>query len=170
MKRSSLTWGGVLILLGALFLLDNLDIININIWGLFWPLLLIWIGVQILLRPKWGRGSAVAEHVTIPLKGSAEAHVRVNYGAGELHIHGHTAPDELLDGGFGTGLDYTVRETGQGVDVRMRPPSGSSLVALVGSRREPLLVLRFERNHPLVAGCQHRGQPVGAQPGGPQPD
>jgi hypothetical protein len=38
------------------------------------------------------------------LKCDAAAQIRVSHGAGELHIHGSTAPDELLDGSFGSGV------------------------------------------------------------------
>lgn len=122
MRRNGIVWGGLLILLGLLFLLDNFGILNINIWGLFWPLLIILLGVQLLVGPRIGGRSAGAEHVTIPLKGIEEAKIRVSYGAGELHIHGNSAPDELLDGNFDTGLRYDIRKRGAGVDVKMRPP------------------------------------------------
>ncbi len=125
MKRSSVIWGGFLILLGFLFLLDNFDIIHINVWGLFWPLLFIWFGVQLLLGPRMGDRSGAIEHVTLPIKGIEEARIRVSYGAGELHIHGNSAPDELLDGSFGSGLRYDIKERGSGVDIKMRPPSSS---------------------------------------------
>jgi hypothetical protein len=125
MRRGGLFWGGVLILLGALFLLENLDILqlNFNLWGLFWPLLLIWLGIQFVFRPSWRPGAAEVEHLTIPLKGIEEAQIRVNYGAGELHIHGATAPDELLDGSFGSGVTYEARGMGNKADVKLRPPS-----------------------------------------------
>jgi len=132
MRRGGLFWGGVLILLGALFLLENLDILrlNINIWGLFWPLLFIWLGIQIVFRPNWRPGAAEVEHLTIPLKGIEEAQIRVNYGAGELHIHSTTAPDELLDGSFGNGVTYETRELGDKVDVKLRPPADHFPVGL----------------------------------------
>lgn len=122
MRRGSIIWGGLLILLGLLFLLDNFDVININIWGLFWPLIFIWFGLQLLLGPRLWGGSAETQHLTIPIKEIEEAKIRVSYGAGELHIHGNSAPDELLDGSFGSGLRYDVKKRGSGVDIKMHPP------------------------------------------------
>ena len=52
MRRRNLFWGGVLILLGVLFMLDNFNLLAVNIWGLFWPLLIIWVGLQMLFRPR----------------------------------------------------------------------------------------------------------------------
>lgn len=39
-----------LILIGALFLLRNLGIIHGDIWNLFWPLLIILIGVSMIIK------------------------------------------------------------------------------------------------------------------------
>lgn len=47
--RGQVVIGIVIILLGAVFLLDN--VIDINLSAFFWPLLLIGLGVFVLLRP-----------------------------------------------------------------------------------------------------------------------
>lgn len=39
-----------LILIGALFLLRNLGIIQSDIWNLFWPLLIIIIGTSMIIK------------------------------------------------------------------------------------------------------------------------
>ena len=47
-KQESLFWGLVLLLVGVLFLLDNLGV-DIDVWdfiGNFWPLILIAIGAK----------------------------------------------------------------------------------------------------------------------------
>ena len=52
-EGDSPVWGGVLIGLGALFLLDQFDMIQFgDIFAKFWPLLIIGLGVQILLRSR----------------------------------------------------------------------------------------------------------------------
>jgi TM2 domain-containing membrane protein YozV len=52
-EGDSPVWGGVLIGLGALFLLDQFDVIRFSeIFAKFWPLLIIGLGVQILLRAR----------------------------------------------------------------------------------------------------------------------
>jgi hypothetical protein len=46
-------WGGILIGLGILFLLDQLDMIQFgDIFAKFWPLLVIGLGLQILMRAR----------------------------------------------------------------------------------------------------------------------
>jgi predicted membrane protein len=46
--------GIVIIIFGVLLLLQNLGFITYNIWGLFWPLVLIVIGLKIATK-KGGR-------------------------------------------------------------------------------------------------------------------
>jgi len=48
--------GGVLTLIGTVFLLRNLGYIHGSVWEYFWPLILILVGVSMLLRGFGGRG------------------------------------------------------------------------------------------------------------------
>ncbi len=127
MKRRNLAGGTILVLLGILILLDNFNIIRVHIWGLIWPLLLIWVGVQFLLRPRWQAMSPAGKQIALPIKGIEEAVVRIDYGAGQLHLHGDTAPDELMEGSFGTGLVYDLKANGTKARLKMRPPSEDPL-------------------------------------------
>lgn len=53
---AAIIWGGLVAGLGALLLLDNLNIIAFD-WRIFWPVILIAWGLMMLLRPKpWGGG------------------------------------------------------------------------------------------------------------------
>ncbi|NTV22520.1 MAG: hypothetical protein HGB03_03070 [Candidatus Yonathbacteria bacterium] len=45
--------GSLLIVTGVLFLLNNLGIISHISMDLFWPILVIALGVHLLLRRKW---------------------------------------------------------------------------------------------------------------------
>jgi len=42
--------GGIVMFVGAVFLLRNLGLIHGNVWNLFWPVILIGIGLALLLR------------------------------------------------------------------------------------------------------------------------
>lgn len=50
MKNSNLFWGGILVALGVLFILNNLDFLHFDWWGIFrlWPMLLVLLGVTLL--------------------------------------------------------------------------------------------------------------------------
>lgn len=43
-------FGFVLLILGVLFLLDNFNLLGVDVWMIFWPLLLIFWGLNILVK------------------------------------------------------------------------------------------------------------------------
>jgi hypothetical protein len=123
MRRNSIFWAGLLILLGLVLLLGNLgvfDSLGVNVWMVFWPLVLIAVGIWFLWGTTRPRGEVRTEQVTIPLSGATRARVRVQHGAGRLHIGGGTEADVLAAGSFGGGLDYRTRQDGDMLDVDMR--------------------------------------------------
>jgi hypothetical protein len=123
MRKSSLFWGGILIVIGALLLLNNLGVLDVNLWSLIWPLFLIALGLWILWGFVAGPRSVEAKEVAIPLEGAGRARVRIRHGAGRLHVSTGAGPGELVTGTFGGGLDYRMRRDGDMLDVEMRVPS-----------------------------------------------
>jgi len=119
MGRGNLFWGVILIIGGSLLLLDNLGLLNVNVWSLIWPLFLIGLGVRALWGAVAARQSPRDEQAAIPLEGAASARVRVHHGAGRLDIHSGAGPDELAAGTFGGGLDYRARRAGETLEVDM---------------------------------------------------
>ncbi len=120
MRRSTVFWGSILILIGVLLLLDN--VLAIDVGDLIWPLVLIALGLWILWGVLAGRGSIEAEEATIPLEGAGQARVRIHHGAGRLRLDSSAGPGELATGTFGGGLDYRVSREGDTLDVLMRMP------------------------------------------------
>ncbi len=45
-------FGVLLVLLGTLMLLDHLGVISGPVWGYFWPIVLVAIGVSIIIRGR----------------------------------------------------------------------------------------------------------------------
>lgn len=66
MNKEKLSWGLILLFVGGVLLLDNLDIINFYWRSVFsmWPVILIIIGVNLLV-PRRGIGNAVSIVVTV---------------------------------------------------------------------------------------------------------
>lgn len=123
MRRSTIFWGCIFIGLGFLVLLDNLDIISINVWELIWPFFLISVGLWVLLGAMAGKRAGDVEHAVVPLEGASQANIRFNHGAGRLRISGITAPDTLLEGDFGGGVEISKRQEGDALDVTLSMPS-----------------------------------------------
>ena len=122
MRRNYLFWGSVLILLGALFLLKALGITN-DVWGYFWLLAVGLLGVWFIVRAIWRPKGEEGEQVAIELKGAQQASLRLNHGAGRLHIGAGAGAGMLLSGKFGYGLDYKTELVGDKLEVRMRSAS-----------------------------------------------
>jgi hypothetical protein len=122
MRRGSLFWGTLLILAGVFFLLDSLNIVNINVWGLIWPFFLISVGVWFLLGRRASWGGVESESVSIPLEGAQRAHMKMRHGAGVLRIGSGAEPGSLMTGTFEGGLDHQSRKSGDSLEVEIRVP------------------------------------------------
>jgi hypothetical protein len=66
-RYPSLTWPIILITAGVLFLLSNLDVLDIDFWNLWrlWPVLLILAGLEIILGRRSALGNIIVLLVTI---------------------------------------------------------------------------------------------------------
>jgi hypothetical protein len=124
MRKSSLFWGGVIIVIGIVALVGNT--LDVNVWNLIWPALLVLLGVWVILGVRLGRQTDVeAENAVITLDGAEEARVRISHGAGRLRIGPGAGPDEVASGTFGGGVDVRKTQTGQSLDLKLRmPPRG----------------------------------------------
>jgi hypothetical protein len=125
MRNWGVFWGLIFILLGVLFLLDSLGLLPWNVWVVFWPVTLILLGFTLLLGGFGRRRSMTTENLALQLKGFEEAEVAIHYGAGRLLIGGGAAPDELLNGVFGGGVEHQLGEEGERALVNLRLPASS---------------------------------------------
>jgi Domain of unknown function (DUF5668) len=95
-RRSGIVWPLILIVIGSIFLLQNLGFLAPTAWlGLWrlWPLLLILIGIDLLLAHR--RSLAV-------LVGLAVAVFALGLVAGMVEVPGLSAPRQTAGGGDGT--------------------------------------------------------------------
>lgn len=123
MKRGGLFLGVVVIMLGLILLALNLGIVSQTIWRLFWPAVIILLGLWFLVTPRVKEGQLKAEQVSLPLAGAAEARLIFNYGAGQLRISSSGNPDELIGGTFTGGMESDMQMEGNIAVVTLRTPS-----------------------------------------------
>jgi len=122
MKRTGLFWGVVLIVLGTLLLLRSLGIIQIDVWGLIWPVALILFGVSVLWGAMSGPRRGDTQQASIPLEGAGQAEVQIYFGAGRLTVNNNAGPNEIVNGSFEGGLDHTARRDGDTLRVKLQMP------------------------------------------------
>jgi hypothetical protein len=116
MNKRGLFWGGALILLGLLFLLDTLGVfefLGVSLWGLILPALLILIGIWLIWSIFARQKNPQSEQVTIPDDGIQRAELVINHGAGRLILSADPLQFNLLEGSFGGGVEHdTQRNAG----------------------------------------------------------
>jgi len=122
-RRGSIFWGVILIVLAALLLLRQVNYIRGDIFGFFWPLAIIALGVWLILG-FFTRGRPIqGDHVSIPLEGARSASLRLNHGAGRLNLRAGAGGEEIINGTFAGGLDYKSQLVGDRLEVKMRTPA-----------------------------------------------
>ncbi len=112
-------WPLLLLAVGGVFFLQDIDVINADV--ALWPVVLIAIGLGIVLSAIPGRrGFAPTTSETVPLSGATSGRVVVNHGAGRLRIGSTDAPDRFLEGTFVGGAEVKVRRDGDRVEAELR--------------------------------------------------
>ena len=121
MKNSRIFWAVVLVGAGFLLLANNLGLLNINIWRLFWPSVLVLMGIWFLVGTVSGTSDFVMEEGSVELDGAESASVTIKYGAGRLEMDASAEEGKLVSGSFANGLDASVKRTGSALDVILQP-------------------------------------------------
>ncbi|GAB4446273.1 MAG: hypothetical protein OHK0041_04900 [Anaerolineales bacterium] len=129
MKRDNIFWGSVLILLGALFLLQRLGVIP-NVAPYLWPLALIFIGGWLILSVYWRPSAADEESFNIALGGAKSVSYRFSHGAGQLVISGGAPAGAALTGSSAAGVNETSRMDGDRLEVHIE--AGASFIPFIG--------------------------------------
>ncbi|HIC94287.1 MAG TPA: hypothetical protein EYP09_08570, partial [Anaerolineae bacterium] len=105
-------WGSALIVLGVIALLGNLGVLPS---ALFWPLLLILLGLGIIFTSLLGGGRvarvATRHRVALP-EGLQAADIALGFGVGDLDVRPAEDATTLVEGHFETGkrLSFEVAE------------------------------------------------------------
>jgi len=123
MRRWSMFWGLVLIVVGSLLLMDNLGFIAFDVWLLVGPVMLVVLGFWVLLAKPARADSVEGERLSIPSQGATRAKVSLRHGAGKLHLRSGADSGELLSGTFGGGVSHRTKMDGTDIKARLKGPS-----------------------------------------------
>jgi hypothetical protein len=117
--RRNVFGGLVLLLLGVLFLADTTGWLSVDVWTLFWPLLLIVLGLSLLIGRAFSAPDATTT-LSMPLEEARKARIHLKHGAGRLTLSSGAAPDALLSGNCRGGADLEREVDGATVNVWLR--------------------------------------------------
>jgi hypothetical protein len=128
MRKQGIIGGLILLVVGALLLVDNLGLLSglgVNVWQLIWPTALIAFGLSVLWGTMRGRSvSPEEEHLVVPIDDSTRAEVELNYGAGEFSVRSGAEHGAILSGDFEGGVNDHVRRSGDTATIRISNPAG----------------------------------------------
>jgi len=119
--RGNLFWGIVLIFLAVLLLASQQGWIKGDIFGYFWPVVIILFGIWLLTGGLGrGRSAARAQSISIPLESARSARIKLDHGAGRLNIQAGALSTELLNGAFGAEVETNTHLDGDQLKVKLR--------------------------------------------------
>jgi cell wall-active antibiotic response 4TMS protein YvqF len=131
-RSPGLFWGGLLVILGVLFLLANLGVLNNLDWNVVWPVLLIALGIWLLVARIGPGGAAADVDSAEPRDGLERAKLEVSVGAGRLEVQAQPLDDQLYR--------VHIEHAGTAPDVRLDRAGGTLRIAqradwFMGARR-----------------------------------
>jgi hypothetical protein len=123
MRRGSIFWGSLILVMGVILLINQF-VPGFNAWGVFWPLVLVGLGVWFLMGQRWaGSRNLENEQVHIPLADIRDARITMHHGAGKLEIMSSGTPGELLSGSFWGGVEQRLDRSGSSARLDLRTAS-----------------------------------------------
>ena len=144
MRRDNIFWGGVLILLGMLFLLQTQNIIP-SIFPYLWPIALILVGLWIIISVYWKSGDE-GETFAIPLDNANTVKYKFSHGAGQIEIKGGAPMGQAISGLAAEGVSKKSRLVGDRLEVRIE--AGASFIPFIGPSGG---VFRFQLSNDVPA-------------------
>jgi hypothetical protein len=131
MRRDNLFWGSALILLGGLFLLKASGLLRGDIFGWFWALFLILLGIWVLSSVYLkGQTKEEGEQFVIDLQGAKQASLKVEHGAGHIEIGAGAPSGQLLTGTKAPGMSFSSRMAGDKLEARIQ--AGPTFIPFIG--------------------------------------
>ena len=121
MRRGAIFWGGLIILIGVILLLNTLGILSGNIWGAVFSIFIIALGAWIL----WGtfsKRSYKIENISVSLGGASRAKVRIQHGAGRLEIKAGAEDGCLVSGTCAGGANIRSQINGELLEATLSIP------------------------------------------------
>ena len=92
-----------------------------DIFSYFWPAVIILFGIWLLVGATGrGRYASSGQTVSIPLENARSARIKMEHGAGRLNVRSGAASSELLNGVFGSEVDYKSSVNGDQLQVKLR--------------------------------------------------
>jgi len=135
MRLNRMFWGSLIVIMGVLLLLQNQGVISVNIWGLFWALVLILVGAWFIIGPTLAKEHS--QSWNSPLGSTKTAEIEIKHGAGKLWIESSdSGSSDLISGDFVAGIEKNVQQRGDASLVQLKPAANAFFVFPFGVRSQ----------------------------------
>ncbi|MEI7848062.1 MAG: LiaF domain-containing protein [Chloroflexota bacterium] len=129
MRRGNVFWGVILILLGVLFFLKTINLID-DVLGWFWPLALMLLGLAVLFGRYLPHSVANTKSFSIDLEGATKLDLEVEHGVGSLFFSGGAPAGVAVSGVEGLALEVKSHRTADSLGVEIH--AGPSVLPFLG--------------------------------------
>ncbi|HZV13595.1 MAG TPA: DUF5668 domain-containing protein, partial [Candidatus Kapabacteria bacterium] len=99
-------WAMFLILLGVVFLLDNMNVFTFDVWDIFWPLVIILIGVRVMTKRRH------RVEINVDVNTGTQTSASSTFNAGEVNAKAKvvgSSTDYVNDSMVGGDLDHYIQ-------------------------------------------------------------
>jgi hypothetical protein len=122
MRKSNLFWGMMLVLGGAVLMLNTTGILKFNVWSVLFPLFLVALGLWFLVGPMIFRNQKLeTQTINVPLEGATSAKIKLEHGAGRIFVNAMgLETGNLLEGTFTGGLEHKVERSGEHINAKFK--------------------------------------------------
>jgi hypothetical protein len=129
MRRGSIFWGVLLVILGILFILQTSGLIS-DVFGWFWPVFLILLGVWVLTARMMPQALRNQQDFSVDLQGATQLALDFDHGAGSVQLGGGVPNGVAISGTQATGMEVKSHRMGDRLDVEI--DAGPSLIPFLG--------------------------------------
>ena len=129
MRRDSLFWGGALIALGVLLILQAQGVID-NVFQYLWPIAMMLLGIWLILGVYWKPAPMSGETFSIPVGSAQTIMYSFSHGVGQMDISGGAPTGQAIVGTAAAGMNRRSQVRGDQLDVRVE--AGPSFLPFIG--------------------------------------
>ncbi len=122
MNKNHYFWGILLVIIGLLFFLQSLGIIQFQVTNLFFPIIVILIGGWMIMKALNKNVVSSPQELDIPAAHYSQADLEIRHGGGRLKLTGATDGSSLVKGTFSNGIAHKLDDRGNSVSLLLEPP------------------------------------------------
>lgn len=108
MRRNRVFWGFLLVFIGFLLILETTGVLKVDVWNLFFPVVVIFLGGWMIFRTFNRKAGEVTQDLELPSHDIQNVDMEIKHGAGRFTLTADAATNHLVKGTFGGGVRHQL--------------------------------------------------------------